>query len=164
MPTSLPVPIEFRLPDGWLPARPEGSDPGVAFAAVHPERDAGFAASITIEGGFPPDVLTLAELAAESVEHLGGAAESVTVADRREFGSADAPGLTQRLAFSAVAGDLRHDLVQSQVYLPLVDIEEPRRRAVIRLALTATAAQYSSVVGDFQEFLRTVRAGTGKAA
>ncbi|MGW7465328.1 hypothetical protein ACWGJT_11580 [Streptomyces xantholiticus] len=164
MPTSLPVPIEFRLPEGWLPARPEGGDPGVAFAAVHPEPDAGFAANITIEGGFPPEARTLAELAAESVERLGEAAESVAVTDRREFGSTDAPGLTQRLAFSAVAGDLHRDLVQSQVYLSLVDIEEPRRRAVIRLALTATAAQYDGVVGDFQEFLRSVRPDTGKAA
>ncbi|MFI2372797.1 hypothetical protein [Streptomyces sp. NPDC018833] len=164
MPTSLPVPIEFRLPEGWLPARPEGGDPGVAFAAVHPEPDAGFAAVITVEGGFPPEARTPAELAAASVECLGEAAEWVAVTDRREFGSTDAPGLTQRLAISAVADDVHRDLVQSQVYLSLVDIEEPRRRAVIRLALTATAVQYDGVVGDLQEFLRSVRPDTGKAA
>ncbi|NWF29492.1 hypothetical protein HW130_25095 [Streptomyces sp. PKU-EA00015] len=164
MPTSLPVPIEFRLPGGWLQARPEGGDPGVAFAAVHPEPDARFAADITIEGGFLPEARTPAELAAESVERLGEAAESVAVTDRREFGSTDAPGLTQRLTFSAVADGVHRDLVQSQVYLSLVDIEEPRRPAVIRLTLKATAAQYDGVVGDFQEFLRSVRPDSGKAA
>ncbi|WP_327687302.1 hypothetical protein [Streptomyces sp. NBC_00467] len=164
MPTSLPVPIEFRLPEGWLPARPVGADPGVAFAAVHPAPDAGFAANITIEGGFPPESRTLPDLATESVDRLGEAAESVTVTDRREFGSGDAPALAQRLAFSALAGGVHRDLIESQVYLSLVDIDNPCRRAVIRLAVTATAGQHDGVVGDFQEFLRSVRPGTGKAA
>lgn len=39
MPAELPVPIEFRLPEGWLPAKPNEVDAeGVAFAAVHPVR------------------------------------------------------------------------------------------------------------------------------
>ncbi|MFD3809007.1 hypothetical protein ACFWSF_37180 [Streptomyces sp. NPDC058611] len=164
MPTSLPVPIDFRLPEGWLPARLEGRDPGVASAAVHPEPDAGFAADITVEGGFPPEARTPAELASKSAERLGEATAPVTVAERREFGSADAPALTQRLVFPAVTGDVHRDLVQSQVHLGLVDTGEPRKRAVIRLALTATAAQHDAVLGDFQEFLRSVRADTGKAA
>ncbi|KOU37858.1 hypothetical protein ACFWHQ_40885 [Streptomyces sp. NPDC060334] len=164
MPTSLPIPIEFRLPEGWLPARTKGDDPGVAFAALHPRPDAGFAANITIEGGYPPEVETLTELASESAERLGETAESLTVADRREFDSAGVPALTQRLVFSVVTGDVHRDLVQSQVYLSVIDTEEPRKRAVIRLVLTATAAQHDRVLGDFQEFLRSVRAGTGKAA
>ncbi|MER6025650.1 hypothetical protein [Streptomyces sp. NPDC001851] len=161
MPTTLPVPIEFRLPEGWLPARPEGTaDPGVAFAAVHPHPDAGFAANITVDGGLPLDGVTLADLADASARRLDEAAESVTVTDRREVGSADAPALTQRLAFSALVGQARRDLVQSQVYLSLVDVEDPHRRALIRLALTATAAQHDAVLPDFQEFVRTVRADT----
>ncbi|MFJ4781659.1 hypothetical protein [Streptomyces sp. NPDC088762] len=164
MPTSLPVPIEFSLPEGWLPARPESGDPGVAFAAVHPHPDTGFAANITVDGGFPPDGTTLAALAAESVRRLAAVADSVTVDGYHEFGSAEAPALTQRLAFRALAGETHRDLVQSQVYLSLVDIEEPRKRGVIRLALTATSAQHDHVVGGFQEFLRSVRPGTGKAA
>ncbi|MDX2825423.1 hypothetical protein PV416_31190 [Streptomyces ipomoeae] len=39
------------------------------------------------------------------------------------------------------------------------DIEDSRKRAVIRLALTATASQYDAVVADFQNFVRTVRPG-----
>jgi hypothetical protein len=165
MPATLPVPIEFRLPDGWLPARPEALEAQqVAFAAVHPQPDAGFSANITIDGEVPPDTATLADLADASVEHLRRVAESVEVAGRREVGTADAPALTQRLLFSADTGGTRRDLVQSQVYLSLSDVADPHRRAVIRLALTATAAQHDAVLGDFQDFLRTVRPDTGTEA
>ncbi|MET8245763.1 hypothetical protein ABZV31_15865 [Streptomyces sp. NPDC005202] len=165
MPTTLPMPIEFRLPEGWLPAYPEEFDAaGVAFAAVHPQPDAGFAANITIDGEVPPDVSTLADLADESVERLREVAESVVVAHRREVGSADAPALTQRLTFSPVVDGARRDLVQSQVHLSLSDVEDPHKRAVIRLALTATAAQHDAVLGDFQAFVRTIRPDTGAGA
>ncbi|XUL88630.1 hypothetical protein ACQ86D_19900 [Streptomyces galilaeus] len=165
MPTTLPIPIQFRLPEGWLPARPQGFDAvGVAFAAVHPQPDAGFAANITIDGEVPPDMVSLADLADESVERLREVAELVVVADRQEVGSADAPALTQRLAFSSVIEGARSDLIQSQVYLSLSDVEDPRKRAVIRFALTATAAQHDAILGDFQDFVRTVRPDTGEGA
>ncbi|WP_308435261.1 hypothetical protein [Streptomyces minutiscleroticus] len=35
-------------------------------------------------------------------------------------------------------------------------MEDPRKRAVIRLMLTATAAQHDTVLHDFQAFVRTV--------
>ncbi|MFD3328364.1 hypothetical protein [Streptomyces sp. NPDC058701] len=114
MPTSLPVPIDFRLPDRWLQARSEGRDPGVAFAAVHPEPDAGCAADITVEGGFPQGTRTLAELASESAERLGEAAGPVTVAERREFGSADAPATAAR--HDAVPCDFREVLRSVRAY------------------------------------------------
>ncbi|MFF3217109.1 hypothetical protein ACFYYB_41640 [Streptomyces sp. NPDC002886] len=162
MPMALPVPIEFRLPEGWLPAAPpEGVDvPGVAFAAVRPDTDGGFTANITVSGEVPKDSATLAELADESAQRLRESVDPVVVAGRREVGNAEAPALTQRLIFSAVVGDVRHDLVQSQVFLTFADVRDPRRRAVIRLALTATAAQHDEVLGDFQEFVRTVRPDT----
>lgn len=162
MPATLPVPIEFRLPEGWLPAAPDGVDaPDVAFAAVLPQPEAGFAPNITIDGDHLPDTVTPAGIADASVERLRQVTESVTVDHRREAGSADAPALTQRLTFSALVGDARHDLVQSQVYLSMSDIEDPHKRAVIRLALTATEAQHDSVLGDFQEFVRSIRPDTG---
>ncbi|MFF3327557.1 hypothetical protein [Streptomyces sp. NPDC002889] len=162
MPATLPVPIEFRLPEGWLPAAPDGVDaPGVAFAAVLPQPEAGFAPNITIDGDYLPDAVTPAGIADESVERLREVAASVVVAHRREAGSADAPALTQRLTFSGFVGDVRLDLVRSQVYLSMSDVEDPHKRAVIRLALTATAAQHDSVLGDFQEFVRSVRPDTG---
>ncbi|WP_329527144.1 hypothetical protein [Streptomyces sp. NBC_01462] len=165
MPTTLPMPIEFRLPEGWPPARPEGFDAAdVAFAAVHPQSDAGSAADLAIDGEVPPDAATLADLADESVALLREVAESVVADRRREVGSTDAPALTQRLTFSTVVDGARCDLVQSQVYLSLSDAEDPHKRAAIRLALTATAAQHDAVLGDFQDFVRTVRPDTGAGA
>ncbi|WNM29601.1 hypothetical protein RKE30_03930 [Streptomyces sp. Li-HN-5-11] len=158
MPKTLPIPLKFRLPEGWLPARPEGFDAaGVAFAAVHSQPDTGFAANITIDGEVRSGPAVLDELADQSVERLREVAESVVLAHRREVGSADAPALTQRLIISALVDGSRRNLVQSQVYLSLSDIIDPNKRAVIRLTLTATADQHDVVLGDFQDFVRTVR-------
>ncbi|MGW6718942.1 hypothetical protein [Streptomyces sp. NPDC054995] len=79
------------------------------------------------------------------------------MAHRREVGSAEAPALTQRLTFSTAADGWRRDLVQSQVYLSMSDVDDPRKRSAVRLALTATGAQHDEVLGDFQDFVRTVR-------
>ncbi|MFE3996518.1 hypothetical protein ACFXPW_33260 [Streptomyces goshikiensis] len=166
MPATLPVPISFRPPEGWLPAAPpQGADAqGVALALVHPHPDAGFTANITVDGEYRPDPATLAELADASVERLSEAVGSVTVAHRREAGSADAPALTQRLDFRAEVGGAPRDLVQSQVYLSMLDVEDPGERAVIRLALTATPAQHEAVLADFQDLVRTVRPSAGEEA
>lgn len=162
MATTLPVPIEFELPEGWHAAPPdEVGAPGAAFVALYPRPDAGFTANIAIDGEYRPDTATLPEIAHESVEHLRQAVTSVEVSGHHEIGSDDAPGLTQTLAVSAVTGGVRRDLIQSQVYLSMLDIADPRKRAVIRLVLTATAAQHPAVLGDFQDFVRTVRPDTG---
>ncbi|MDX2933169.1 hypothetical protein [Streptomyces ipomoeae] len=50
---------------------------------------------------------------------------------------------------------------QSQMYLSMSDIEDSHKRAVIRLALTATATQHDVVVGDLPNLVRTVRPGVG---
>ncbi|MET7635708.1 hypothetical protein [Streptomyces sp. NPDC005078] len=39
---------------------------------------------------------------------------------------------------------------------------DPDKRVVIRLALTATAAQHDAVLADFQDFVRTVRPTPGR--
>lgn len=165
MPTTLPVPIEFELPEGWRAAPPDDvGAPGAAFVALHPRPDDGFTANITVDGEYRPDEATLPEIAHASVQRLGEAATSVAVTARREVGTADAPGFTQTLAVTAVAGGARRDLVQSQVYLSVLDGACPHRRAVIRLVLTATASQHAAVVGDFQDFVRSVRPDTGPAS
>ncbi|MFF1556827.1 hypothetical protein [Streptomyces sp. NPDC058279] len=165
MPTTLPVPIECGLPEGWRAAPPdEIGAPEVAFIALCPRPDEGFTANITVDGDFLPDGTTLEELADASVERVRGAAESVTVAARHEIGSAASPGLTQRLALTAVVAGVRRDLVQSQVYMALTDVTDPHKRALVRSILTATAAQHDDVLPDFQRFLRTVRPDTGTGA
>nr|WP_205615455.1 hypothetical protein [Streptomyces harenosi] len=112
---------------------------------------------ITIDGECRPDEATLSEIAHASVEGLRQAAASVAVTGRREVGSAEAPGFAQTLAVSTVIGGERRDLVQSQVYLSMLDGACPRRRAVIRLVLTATVDQHPAVLGDFQDVVRSVR-------
>ncbi|MER6016323.1 hypothetical protein [Streptomyces bluensis] len=165
MPTSLPVPIQFELPEGWRAEPPDAvGAPGAAFVARHPQPDAGFTANITIDGEYRPDPATLPEIARESVEHLRASGTSVEVVGGREIGSVDAPGLTQTLAVSALVGGVHRELVQSQVYLSMLDVDDPRKRAVIRLILTATASQHPYVLGDFQGFVRTVRPDSGPAA
>ncbi|WP_199844294.1 hypothetical protein [Streptomyces sp. RTd22] len=119
---------------------------------------------ITIDGEFRPDASALAEIADESVQRMREIAESLWVTGRDEIGSVDAPGLTQELALSAVAGGVRRDLVQSQVYLSMLDVDDPSKRSVIRLALTATADQFDSVLEDFREFVCTVRPETRTSA
>ncbi|MEU3722020.1 hypothetical protein [Streptomyces sp. NPDC031705] len=164
MPATLPVPIEFRLPQGWQAAPPdEVGAPDVAFVALRPQPDApdgGFTANITVDGEFLADGVTLEELADASVARVESGAEAVRLAGRREIGSPQAPGLTQRLDVTAFTGGALRELVQLQVYMTIQDIADPHKRAVIRLVLTATAAQHDGVLGDFQEFLRTVRPDT----
>lgn len=165
MPTTLPVPIEFSLPEGWRAAPPdEVGAPEVAFIALCPRPDDGFTANITIDGDLLPEGTTLEELADASVVRVRGAAESVAVAARHEIGSPASPGLTQRLTVTAVVAGVRRELVQSQVYMALVDATDPHRRALVRSILTATAAQHDDVLPDFQRFLRTVRPDTGAGA
>ncbi|MEV6104910.1 hypothetical protein AB0M28_09365 [Streptomyces sp. NPDC051940] len=165
MAATLPVPIEFRLPEGWRTADPDDiGAPGVAFVALHPQPDAGFTANITIDGEFRPDGASLTDIAEESVQRMRGAAETLTVAGRREAGSAKSPGLIQRLDFSAVAGGVPRDLSQTQVYLTVQDVVDPAKAAVIRLTLTSTAAQHETALNDFQEFVATVRPDAGAGA
>ncbi|MFD9034590.1 hypothetical protein ACFVZW_26150 [Streptomyces sp. NPDC059567] len=63
-----------------------------------------------------------------------------------------------------VAGGMRRDLVRSQVFPSLWDVEDPHKRAVIQPVLSTTAAQYDALVPDFQDFVRTVRPDTGTGA
>ncbi|WP_320777248.1 hypothetical protein [Streptomyces sp. CRN 30] len=165
MPTTLPVPIRFELPDGWRAAPPDAvGAPGAAFVARHPQPDAGFTANITIDGEYRSDDATLLEIAQGSVERLSQAVTSVEVTGSREFGSTAAPGYTQTLAISAVVGGVQRDLTQSQVYLSMLDVADTRKRAVVRLILAATALQHASVLRDFQDFIHTVRPGADAAS
>jgi len=173
--TTLPTPIEFRLPEGWRPAPPdEVGAPGVAFVALHPHPDDGFTANITIDAELDTAELDtaeldtaelagtpLTELADASIRTLRDSGADVTLADRSEVGAGDAPGLTQTLTLRAMVNGAPRELVQSQVYLSMLDATEPGRRAVVRLVLTASAGQFQAVLPDFQWFVWTVRPDTG---
>jgi hypothetical protein len=161
--TTLPAPIEFRLPEGWRPAPPdEVGAPGAAFVGLHPDPDNGFTANITVDGEGYTEAASLPELADASIRTLQETGAEVSLADRSEVGSADAPGLTQTLSVRAAVNGAPRDLVQSQVYLSMVDTEDHSRGVVIRLVLTASAEQFAAVLPDFQYFVWTVRPDTGE--
>ena len=163
MATTLPAPIEFRLPEGWRPAPPdEVGAPGAAFVGLHPDPDNGFTANITVDGEGYTEAASLPELADASIRTLRETGAEVSLADRSEVGSGDAPGLTQTLSVRAVVNGAPRDLVQSQVYLSMVDTEDRGRGVVIRLVLTASAEQFAAVLPDFQYFVWTVRPDTGE--
>lgn len=158
MATELPVRIEFRLPDGWTPAPPDEVDaPDAAFVALHPRTAGGFTPNITIAGQHRPDDASLDAIADESVRRLGHSVGTTQVRNRTETGSTEAPCLTQVLDILTKRQDAPGALVQCQVYLSMLDVHEPAKRAVIQLVLTCTREQLDGEIGDFQEFVRTVR-------
>src|SRR5262249_326183 len=140
--------------------------PGAAFVALHPASIDGFTANITIAGRMRNDGATMREIAGESVQRLRQAGP-VEVTKKQDVGTPDIPGLT---GAPGVVQDPRPspalhgeplELVQSQVYLGLEDVDRPSQRAVIELVLTAKPGQLEQVVDDFQEFVRSVRADEG---
>jgi hypothetical protein len=96
-------------------------------------------------------------------EHLRQTTTSVEVTGRREIGSAEAPGLTQTLAVSAVVGGVPRSLIQSQDHLSMLDVAHPRKLSVIRLVLTDTAPQHPAVLDDLRDFAHTDRPDIGAA-
>lgn len=164
MVTTLPVPIEFELPPGWTPAPPdEAGAPGVAFVAVRALAErTGFTPNITLSGEFRTDPASLTDIADESIARLGRTSERASLARRTEVGTAGNPGLTQLVNISDRAGG---ELIQCQVYLDMHDTRDASRRAVLQLALTASAGQLDDVLGDFQRFVASVRAeGSGRTS
>ncbi|MFI0710909.1 hypothetical protein ACH4SK_09670 [Streptomyces inhibens] len=161
MATTLPVKIEFSLPEGWQPAPPdEVGAPGVAFIALHPESSDKFIANITIAGKIQ-DETDLVTLAHESVERLREGA-AVSVAKQAQGGTPELPALTQTLRISTTLRGLPVELVQSQVYLLMQDARDPSTHAVIELALTAKQSQLDRVADDFEDFVKSIRpAGPG---
>ncbi|MBA8822763.1 hypothetical protein FHX42_000092 [Saccharopolyspora lacisalsi] len=157
---TLPIPIKFELPEGWQAGDPdELGSPDSAFAAIHPGSwQPGSTANITIDGAYRPDPATLTDIADESVGNIEQVAEPVEVAQRSELGSAEAPGLGQVLKFSAVVDGTARELFQCQIYLSMVDTEDPEQRVVVRLVLTANPEQFRTLMDDFQAFVGSVRA------
>lgn len=159
MATALPIPLEFRLPEGWRAAPPDDvGAPGAAFVALHSASSRpGFSTNITVDGEQRPPGAGLAAFAEESVEQLRQECASLQLRDRSEFGSADAPGLSQTLELSTNRSGSWQNLTQCQVYLAMSDAAAAEDRAVIRLIMTAASEEFSALVPDFQQFLSSVR-------
>jgi hypothetical protein len=157
MATTLPVPIEFSLPDGWLSAPPdEVGASQAAFVALHPGSSAGFTANVTISGEVRTDV-TLAQVAAEAAARLERGVGPVEIGRRNELESA----YTQVVRMTVPIDGRPVELVQLQVFLAMPDARDKSRRAVLEIVLSATPEQFEDLVGDFQAFLKTIRPDEG---
>ncbi|WP_158894680.1 hypothetical protein [Amycolatopsis anabasis] len=148
--------IEFAMPPGWRqPEEDEDRSPLGSVIAVCPDAEA----AIVADGGLRPDPATLADIADESIAGLRATGASVEVLRRDEVGSGDAPGFAQLLRVRDGA-----ETVHCQAFLALEDVHDQRKRAVLRFVLTTTDEHLYSVVGDFQEFLGSVRTSSQEAA
>jgi hypothetical protein len=159
--STLPTPIAFRLPENWRPVSPDDVDAvGAAFVAMLPDPDRGFTANVTIDGEYRPDAAPLTSMADKSLQTLRAALADpgdVAVLYRSEVGSVQSPALTQTLHITTPFDGAEIDVLQSQVYLSMLDSKDPSRRAVIRLVLTATTSQHRAALPDFQWLVSTVR-------
>jgi hypothetical protein len=165
MASTLPVPIEFSLPDGWLSVPPdEVGTPESAFVALHPPPQSGFTANISIAGELRTDGASLIQVADESLARLQSEFGSVQMGKRNETGSDAAPGLTQAVRMNVQLQGSPHDLVQLQAFLGMADTGDEEKMAVVQCVLTALPEQFENVLGDFQEFLSTIRPDQGGAS
>ena len=159
MAATLPVPIEFSLPEGWRSVPPdEVGTPDAAFVALNPgTAKNGFTANISITGEVRenPD---LTEIGDEAVEHLRVAgAQGVQLGRRNEVGSPESPALTQAVKLTVLLDGAPADLVQFQVFMAMRDQRDQHRSAVLHVVLSALLEdQFEYVIDDFQKFLATI--------
>jgi hypothetical protein len=158
MTVTLPVPMECSLPPGWRPVPPnEVSARGAAFVALHPPPRNGFTANITISGEVRPADIVLGQVADEALARLRTGTQRLRLGRRTAFGSAENPGLTQAVRMSVELNGHPEDIVQYQVYVGMRDLHDERRQVVLHVVLSSTPDQFDWVVGDFQQFISTIR-------
>ncbi|MET0236676.1 MAG: hypothetical protein ABW224_18650 [Kibdelosporangium sp.] len=157
MATTIPVPIMFSLPDGWISAPPdEVGSPSAAFVALRPPARNGFTPNITISGEIRGD-LPLSRIADEAVANLRRQVGAVKLGRRSEVGSPDNPGLTQAVRMRLTLDGRPQDVAQLQVFLSMQDVSDSRRQAVLHIVLSATPDRFEQVIGEFQQFVSTIR-------
>ncbi|WP_114423442.1 hypothetical protein [Nocardioides houyundeii] len=156
--SKLPVPVEFRLPEGWEPVRPEewGVD-NAAFMAVRRDAPGDYVPILSISGDWRLDYITLETIADESVELARAQADEVELLDRKEIGSEEAPAILQLLGVNATIDGRGWELRQGQVLSGLVDVKDPSRRVVVIYTVTCAAEQFDVVGREFQAFMSTVK-------
>ncbi|GLY67031.1 hypothetical protein [Amycolatopsis taiwanensis] len=158
MVATIPVPIQFSLPEGWRSVPPDQAGaPGAAFVALHPPASQGFTANITISGELHADDVPLTQIADDAVDRLRAGAREVQLGRRSEVGSPASPGLTQAVRLSVLINGAPAEIVQFQVFLAMRDTRDPRRRAVLHVVLSSLPEQFAGVIDDFQKFIETIR-------
>lgn len=159
MATTIPVPIQFSLPEGWISVNPdEINTPEAAFVALHPgHRGGGFTPNITITGELRDATVSLQQIAAESVDRLRKGAHEVKIGRTTEGGTAENPVYTQAVRLHVDLAGQPQYLVQYQVFMGFSDTANPARRAVLQIVLTSKLEQFPQVIDDFQTFIASIR-------
>ncbi|MGH8793130.1 MAG: hypothetical protein ACRDXX_10845 [Stackebrandtia sp.] len=158
MASTLPIPIEFRLPEGWLPGPPDDLGmPDAAFVALHPaSRDEDFAAYITVSGHLRHDDVAIRDIADDVFAPMRQFAEVAEISKEIETGTERAPGVTRLAEMTVRMNDHRRDLMQCQVFLTFPDVDDARKRVIMQLMLTATPEQMRQLGGDFEQFVESI--------
>ena len=158
MSVQLPIPITFRLPEGWAAADPDQAGaPQAAFVAIDPRDGDRFTPNITVTAVPKRPDWSMVDAAEESVRALAHNAD-VAVTHRFVFGSDAAPGLTQSVRLTTTVDDVRLDLVQVHFLMTCRDTEDGAKQALLKIVLTATVDQAPTAQRDFERFLATLRA------
>lgn len=158
MVATIPVPIEFSLPEGWRSVNPDSVDAGdLGFVALHPATSGVFTANITISGEIRDSRVTLGEVADEAVERLRREDPNVEVGRRHQTGSLENPGFTQAVRLRPVIEGKPRQILQLQVLLGMQDQRDRSRRVVLHIVLSALPEQFVRLIDDFQKFLSTIR-------
>ncbi|MEZ5096417.1 MAG: hypothetical protein R2731_10030 [Nocardioides sp.] len=160
MTTTLPVPIELRLPGPeWQPVAPESMGVvNAAFLAVREAADdSGYRPTIVVSGGLREDGAELASIGEESLALLREQGAQHVELLRRTPGGAAAPSLTQLMGAVVTVEGRRYDLRQIQVISSMPDVDDPTLRAVVLFTFTCTVAQLDVIGPEFQRFVASVR-------
>lgn len=158
MVATLPVPIQFSLPEGWRSVPPDEVNAAeAAFVALRPPPVGGFTANITISGEVREDEVPLPRIADEAVEKLRAGARDVELGRRNDVGSAANPGLTQAVRMTVGLHGTPTEIGQFQVFLAMRDTEHKDRRVVLHIVLSALPEQFDNLLAEFQQFVSTIR-------
>lgn len=158
MASTIPVPIQFSLPEGWQSAPPdEVNAPDAAFVALRPPASNGFTPNITLSGELRGDDVPLTQVADEVIARLESSVGSVQLGRRKEVGSDDSPGLTQAVRMPITLEGRKQDVVQFQVFITMRDTSDPSRKVVLHAVLSSTPDRFEAVISEFQTFLSTIK-------
>lgn len=165
MTAELPIPLSVRLPPGWLAVPPDESGAaGAALTAVHPASRSAFTAALSLGGELRRDSADVHQVAEELFAPIRYRAHAAELVSQTETGDATAPGLTRLVALRIDAEGLVLDVKQCQVLVTVPDTADPRVRALLWFALTATDEQLPLLAPDLEAFVASAEPGTGLTA
>lgn len=126
MATTLPVPVELSLPQGWRSVPPDG-----------PSRvEQGLHANITITGELRGSETPLSEVADEALGTLRRGTPDVRLGKREEVAGPDNPAVTQSVGLSVPHRGKPLHIVRRQAFLGMRAVRDPGRRSVPHVVLS----------------------------